>query len=59
MDENQLFGVVAGLALLVWLLGRGVLRDGRLRRLARTAAFGLVGVALLYAAFRSLAFFLG
>jgi hypothetical protein len=59
LDENQLFGVVASLALLVWLLGRGVVRDPRRRRHAEMAAYVLVGAALLYAAFMSLAHFLG
>lgn len=58
MDEGQFFGVVASLALLVYLLGRGILRDPRQRRLAETAALGLVGAAILYAAFQSLAWFL-
>jgi hypothetical protein len=58
-DQHQLFGVVASLALLVWLLGRGVVRDERRRRMAEMAAFGLVGAAMLYAAFMSLAHFLG
>ncbi len=59
MDDNQVFGVVASLALLVWLLGRGILRDSRQRRYAEMAAYGLVGAALLYAVVMSLAHFLG
>ena len=59
MDENRIFGVVASVALLAWLLGRGVVRDPRRRRYAEMAAYGLVGAALLYAGFMSLAYFLG
>ena len=59
MTEDRFFAVVAGLSLLVWLLGRGdLLRDRRQRRLAQTAAFGLVAAAMLYAGFRSLEYFL-
>lgn len=59
MAQEQFFGVIASLALLVWLLGRGIVRDPRRRQLAETAAMGLVGAAILYAAFQSLAYFLG
>ena len=42
MRDDQLFGVIASVALLVWLLGRGVLPGPRRRRQAELAAFGLI-----------------
>lgn len=56
MDEEKLFGVVASLALLIWLLGRGTLR-GRLGRNAELLALGLVGAGILYALFQTLLWF--
>lgn len=56
MDENRLFGLVASLALLIWLLGRGTLR-GRLGRNAELVALGLVGAGIVYALFQTLLWF--
>lgn len=53
MRDDQLFGVIASVALLVWLLGRGVLPDPRRRRQAELAAFGLIAAGLLYAMVRT------
>ena len=60
MSDDQLFGVVASVALLVFLLGRGgLVRDPRRRRYAELAAIGIVLAAIVYAGFMSLAWFLG
>ncbi len=60
MSDDQLFGVIASVALLVFLLGRGgMVRNPRQRRYAELAALGIVIAAILYAGFRSLAWFLG
>lgn len=59
MSDDQIFGVVASVALLVWLVGRGTARDPRRRRAMELAALGLVGAALVYALFMSAAYFLG
>jgi hypothetical protein len=58
MEEQQFFSLVAGLALLVWLLGRHILPDPRRRRQAELFALGLVVAAILYALFRALQEFL-
>ena len=36
MRDDQLFGLIASVALLVWLLGRGVSPDPRRRRQAES-----------------------
>lgn len=56
MDDEKLFGVVASLALLIWLVGRSTL-PGRLGRNAEILAFGLVGAGIVYALFRSVLWF--
>lgn len=59
LSDDKIFGVVASVALLVWLVGRGTARDPRRRRAMELAALGLVGAALVYAVFMSAAHFLG
>jgi hypothetical protein len=59
MREDQIFGVVAGAALLIWLVGRGMLADPRLRRQAELAALGLVAAGIVYALVRALVWFAG
>ncbi len=56
MDDERLFGLVAGLALLIWLAGRSTL-PGRLGRNAELLAFGLVGAGIVYALFQTLLWF--
>lgn len=56
MDDEKLFGLVASLALLIWLVGRSAL-PGRLGRNAEILAFGLVGAGIVYALFRSVLWF--
>jgi hypothetical protein len=57
MSEEQIFGVVASLSLLIWLLGRGILPDPRRRRQAEIVALGLVGAAIVYALFQTVLWF--
>jgi hypothetical protein len=59
LTDDQLFGVIASVAVLVFLLGRGgMVRNPQQRRYAQLAALGIVLAAILYAGFRSLAWFL-
>ena len=53
MREDQIFGVVAGLAMLIWLVGRGMLADPRRRRQAEAVALGLVGAGIAFALVRA------
>jgi hypothetical protein len=53
MREDQLFGVVAGAALLIWLVGRGMARDPRRRRQMGAVALGLVVAGIAFALFRT------
>lgn len=57
MRDDQLFGAVAGLALLIWLLGRGFSPDPRWRRRTEALALGMVAAAVLYALFRTIVWF--
>ena len=57
MRDDQIFGVIAMVALLVWLLGRGVLPDPRRRRQAEMAALGLIGAGIVYALVQTIAWF--
>jgi hypothetical protein len=57
MQDDQIFGVIASVALLVWLIGRGVLPDPRRRRQAEIAAIGLIGAGILYALVQTAAWF--
>jgi uncharacterized membrane protein len=59
MREDQLFGLVAGVALLIWLVGRGMIADPRRRRQAEALALGLVAAGILFALIRTFAWFLG
>ncbi len=59
MREDQLFGVVAGAALLIWLVGRGMIADPRRRRQAEVVALGLVAAGILFAVIRTIGWFLG
>jgi hypothetical protein len=58
MEEQQFFGLVSGLALLVWLVGRNIVPDPRRRRQVELMALGLVVAAIVYALFRALQEFL-
>ncbi len=57
MRDDQLFGAVAGLALLIWLLGRGFSSDPRWRRRVEALALGMVAAAILYALYRTIIWF--
>ena len=57
MSEEQIFGVVASLSLLIWLLGRGIVPDPRRRRQAELVALGLVGAGIAYALFQAVLWF--
>ena len=57
MRDDQIFGMIAMVALLVWLLGRGVLPDPRRRRQAEIVALGLVGAGIVYALVQTIAWF--
>ena len=57
MRDDQIFGAVAMVALLVWLVGRGVLPDPRRRRQAEMAALGLVGAGIVYALVQTIVWF--
>ena len=47
MRDDQLFGVVAAAALLIWLGGRRLLPDPRAQRRAEAVALGIVAVGIL------------
>lgn len=49
MTDDRLFSLVALLAILIWLVGRGILPNPRHRRLATTAALVLIGAGVVYA----------
>jgi len=53
MRDDQLFGLIASVALLIWLLGRGMLPNPRRRRQAEAVALGLVGAGIVYAVVKS------
>jgi hypothetical protein len=55
MRDDQIFGAVAMVALLVWLVGRGVLPDPRRRRQAEMVALALVGAGIVYALVQTIA----
>jgi hypothetical protein len=57
VSDQQIFSVVASLALLVWLLGRGMLPDRRRRRQAELAAIGVIGVGIVYALVQTVIWF--
>lgn len=57
MSDEQIFGLVASLSLLIWLLGRGVLPDPRRRRQAEIAAFGLLAAGIAYALVQTVLWF--
>jgi hypothetical protein len=56
MSDDQIFGVVASLALLIWLLS-GRMVPARHRRTALYAAFGILGAGMLYALYQTLLWF--
>ena len=49
MREDQLFGLIASLALLIWLIGRGMVPNPRRRRQATILALGLVAGGIVLA----------
>jgi hypothetical protein len=57
--DDQLFGVIASVALLIWLLGRGVLPSPRRRRQAEAITLGLVGAGIVYAVLKSVVWWRG
>lgn len=59
MDDGRFFALVAGLAVLFWLLSgqRGL--DPRLRRWALPAAYLVLAAGLAWAVLRTLAWLLG
>ncbi len=59
MREDQLFGLVAGVALLIWLAGRGMISNPRRRKQAEAVALGLVAAGILFALVRTVAWFIG
>ena len=59
MRDDQIFGVIASVALLIWLLGRGMIADPRRRRQVEIVAFGLVAAGILYALVQTAAWFAG
>jgi hypothetical protein len=59
MSDEQFFPLILSLALLVWLLGRGILPNPRRRRQAEIAAFVLVAAGILYALVRTMLWFAG
>lgn len=59
MREDQLFGLIASSALLIWLLGRNAAPGQLWRRWAELVALAMVGLAILYALLRAIIHFLG
>ena len=59
MRDDQLLGLMAGVALLLWLVGRSAASDLRWRRRAGQSAIVLVTLGMLFAVLRSIIFFLG
>ena len=59
MRDDQLFGLIASVALLIWLLGRGMLPNPRRRRQAEAVALGLVGAGIVYAVVKSVIWWRG
>lgn len=57
MRDDQIFGLIASVALLIWLLGRGILPDRRRRRQAEIAALGLVAAGIVYALVQTVIWF--
>lgn len=53
MRDDQLFGAIASVALLIWLAGRWFLPDPRARRRAEALALGIVAAAILLAIVRT------
>ena len=54
---DQLFGLMAGVALLLWLVGRGAAPDLRWRRRAELLAVSLVALGIFFAVLRSIILF--
>ncbi|MFO1075363.1 MAG: hypothetical protein U1E17_22235 [Geminicoccaceae bacterium] len=52
MTDQQFFGLIASLSLLIWLLGPRLMPGGR-RDVAAYIALGLVGAGILYALFQT------
>jgi hypothetical protein len=59
VEEGRFFALVAGLAILFWLLSGQRAIDPTWRRAALFAAYGSLAVGLLWALLRTLAWFLG
>ena len=59
MREDQLFGLIASSALLIWLLGRNVAPGRPWRRRTELVALAMVGLAILYALLRAIIHFTG
>lgn len=59
MNDEQIFPLIASLALLIWLLGRGILPNPRRRRQAELLAFGLIAAGIVYALVQTLFWFTG
>lgn len=57
MRDDQIFGLVASAALLIWLLGRRVLPSPYHER-AELFALGLVAAGILYALYRTMLWFM-
>lgn len=57
MRDDQLFAVIASLALLIWLGGRRFLPDPRARRRAEIVALGLVLAGIAYALIHTVIWF--
>ncbi len=49
MRDDQIFGVIAGAALLIWLLARGRFAHPRHRRFLEVGSFALLAAGMLYA----------
>jgi hypothetical protein len=59
MRDDQLFGVVAAAALLIWLGARRLVPEPRARRRAEALALGIVVAGILYALVRAFLWFGG